>query len=648
MKKTFTLIITICTFIFINRLQAQNQTQTMPFGKVDMADLQLKQCDFEKDANAMVLFDKCDLYFDSQYNVITEHHKRIKIFNDKGKDQADIRIEFKGGHRDESITDIQIETINEINGKPEITKLEKKLIYTQAVDKAHSAIVFAFPNVKAGSIIEYKYKLTNVVSYSLPDWYFQSKLPSRYSILTTEIPDALFYKTQTRVNQNFAINTSAPDGAGVTKHVRALANIPSLTNEPYMRSRIDNLQCVWFQLTTIQASSGFVRSFNDTWEKVGITVTDDEDFGGQLKRKLKDELLIINKAKLLKTDDEKIAYIFNEVKNRMKWNEVDQWYTNDGTSEAWEKQSGNSAEINLALYHLLRQCNIRVYPMLLSTRSNGRINGAYPALYQFNRAVAYVPVDSTKHYILDASYKYNVYNETPDELLNSYGLYVDKAEKKYNLLFIEKTSPARQVVFINAKILPDGKIDGTAEISSFSYHKFDAVEKYKRDGEDKYKKFLKDDDNNLDISSLKIENMDVDTLPLTQTIGFKLALTGSDENYIYINPNTFSPMKTNPFISETRATDIDFGYRNAYIMTGNYKIPTGFKTDAIPKNVSMTTPDKSITFRRIAEEEEGVIKVNYMINFKKTIYFKEDYPTLREFYKKMQDMLNEQIVLKKA
>jgi hypothetical protein len=644
MKKTFTLIITACTLFFIGHAKAQ----TMPFGKVDIADLQLKQCDFEKDANAMVLFDKADVYFDSQFNIVTERHKRIKIFNDKGKDEANIRIEFYGGSRSENMSDIQVETINDNNGKPEITKLEKKLIYNEAIDKWRTALVFAFPNVKAGSIIEYKYRLTNVSSYALPDWYFQSKLPSRYSILSTETPDALFYKTQTRVNQPFVVNTSGSEGASTDKHVRALANIPSLNNEPYMRSRIDNLQCIWFQLTTIRPSGGFVRSFNDTWEKVGITLAEDEDFGGQLKRKLKDELLIVNKAKLLKTDDEKIAYIFNQVKGRMKWNDIDHWYTNDGTSEAWDKQSGNSTEINLGLCHLLKQVGVKAYPMIVSTRDNGRINGAYPSLGQFNRAVAYIPVDSTKHYILDATDKYNLYNETPDELLNSYGLYLDKDEKKYPLLFIEKPTPVRQILFINANVLADGKLDGTAEINSFSYHKIHSVEKYKRDGEEKYKKYLKDDDNNLDIASVKFENMDVDTLPLTQKIGFKLTLAGSDENYIYINPNTFSPMKSNPFINENRATDIDFGYRNNYIMTGTYKIPAGFKTDAIPKNISMTNPDKSIIFRRVAVEEEGAIKINYTINFKKTIYFKEDYPVLREFYKKMYDMMNEQIVLKKG
>lgn len=655
MKKISTLVLFLITVCFMNPSNAQTQA----FGKVDIADLELKACDFEKDANAMVLFDKGDLYFDQQFNIVMERHRRIKIFNDKGKSEANIRIPFYGGNRLESVTDIQVETINETNGKPEITKLEKKLIYTENIDKARTAIVFAFPNVKAGSVIEFKYRWQTDYVWNFPDWLFQGDIPTRYSELNTQVPDIFFYKTQTRTSKPYVKNTSGSEarslGTGqdvvtysVNNQLRAQANVPSLQDEPYMRSKADNLQGVYFQLTSIRPIGGFVHNYNETWNKIGNTVCEDEDFGAQLRKKLKDEELICAKAKTLKTDEEKIAYVFNEVKNRMKWNDVDLWYTNDGISKAWEKKSGNSTEINLVLYHLLKQAGLNVLPMIVSTRDHGRVNPYYPNLHQFNRTVAYIPVDSTKHYILDASSKYNCYNEIPDELLNSYGFHINKDDKLYDLLFIDKRQPARKAVFLKANILADGKMEGTAEINNFSYHKLNTVEKYKKDGEDKYKTFLKDNDNNLTISSLKFENMDVDSLPLSQTIDFKLALTGSDGDYIYFNPNMFLSMRSNPFLSENRASDIDFGYQNLYSINGNYKIPAGYKTEGLPKNITLMMPDQSISFRRLIGEEDGLIQVSYMISYKKSIFFKENYAELHEFYKKMYEMLNEQIVLKKS
>jgi hypothetical protein len=80
MTKTITFI--LISFFALN-VKGQNILSTgsrvQPFGKVDTADLKMDHCDFEKDANAMVLFDKGDISFD-EYGVITFiRHKRIKI-----------------------------------------------------------------------------------------------------------------------------------------------------------------------------------------------------------------------------------------------------------------------------------------------------------------------------------------------------------------------------------------------------------------------------------------------------------------------------------------------------------------------------------------------------------------------------------------
>ena len=51
---------------------------------------------------------------------------------------------------------------------------------------------------------------------------------------------------------------------------------------------------------------------------------------------------------------------------------------------------------------------------------------------------------------------------------------------------------------------------------------------------------------------------------------------------------------------------------------------------------------------RILAEQDGLLVVRYIIDYKKTRYTKDEYPSIRDFYKKMYEMLNEQIVLKKS
>jgi hypothetical protein len=227
-------------------------------------------------------------------------------------------------------------------------------------------------------------------------------------------------------------------------------------------------------------------------------------------------------------------------------------------------------------------------------------------------------------------------------------LWIDKQKKQYEMVYLLENVPARQAVLISAEIKPGGKLEGTAQISSSSYYKINANERYKKDGEKKYIDYLCDDDNNLKISSLTFENMDVDTLPLTQNIKFNLDLAGSDENYIYLNPNIFTSLKSNPFLSENRMTDIDFGYMRSYSINGVYRIPAGYKTDAIPKSVTIVMPDKSVIFKRLVAEQDGAIVVRYSITYYKSEYSKDIYPDFHEFFKKMHEMLNEQIILKKS
>jgi len=45
--------------------------------------------------------------------------------------------------------------------------LDKSTIYSKDIDKRYGAIIFAFPSVKAGSIIDYKYRSVMKI---MADW----------------------------------------------------------------------------------------------------------------------------------------------------------------------------------------------------------------------------------------------------------------------------------------------------------------------------------------------------------------------------------------------------------------------------------------------------------------------------------------------
>ena len=449
--------------------QAQTAPATQPYGKIDQADLELKTCDFEKDANAEVLFAKGNFYYsDNMESVILEIHRRIKIFNENGNGQADIKLEYYARDRKENITGLEAETINLVNGKTEITKLDKKSFFNKEIDKNYSEIAFTFPNVKPGCIIEFRYRLNKRGLGIIPTWNFQDKIPVRYSEYATSIPEMFYFRPDLRVFQPMAKNTSVtnPKVLKIMSHayavnassqetetipynaldeVRAVANVHSLSPEPFMASFEDNVQHIAFNIVSNKPLGGFNVQLMDTWAKVGGFLIDDEDFGGQLKRSLSKEQEIINGTYGLKTTDDKIAYVFNQVKNNMKWNGGDRWYTIDGTSRAWDNKSGNSTEINLILYHLLKQCGVNAYPMVVSTPDYGRVNPFNTSPSAFNRTVVYVQGDNNNKYVLDATGKYNQYNETPAELLNSLGLWIDRSKNGFDTVYIRNDQAVQAI-----------------------------------------------------------------------------------------------------------------------------------------------------------------------------------------------------------
>ena len=611
--------------------------QTQPYGKIDTADLKMTSCDFEKDANAMVLFDKAEVVYRDD-RITMQRHKRIKILNDKGKDEANIRIEFYGGDYDEEISHIQAETINLNHTIVEYTSVDPKLIYTQIIDKHSKAIIFTFPNARPGSVLEFTYTWETSFSNNYPSWTFQSHVPTRYSEIDAGFNKGYSFTNITRFYQPLAKDTIITNSKNNDKiHIWALSNISSYKTEPYMDFPNDYQDVIVFR------KNNYLRM----WQFVIGNMLEDVDYGFQLRRNLANEDRILNRAQALTGPAKKIAFIFDTVKNLIKWNKNDNWFAIDGVKTAWNKKIGSATEINMILYDLLKKAGIDVKLLGLSTRNIGRLILDFPSAAALNRTVVYYPVDSTKYYVLDASNPYNSYKNIPADLMGLDALLIDPDKKEYKSLTIN-TGPANEAIFINGQINTDGRLEGTAQVSSSAYCREQHLDRYNMLGRQKFMYQLESEYKSLKITSIKLDNIEQDTLPLVQNYSFHYQLTEPDGDYMYFTPNLFSGFENNPFLSDKRVSNINLGCLFSYSINGRYTIPAGYKIDALPKSTIVKMPDDNIVFNRLVAAEDGVISIRYTINFGKALFGADEYKGLHDFYKKLYEMLNEQIVLKKS
>ena len=585
----------------------------------------------------MVLFDSGVVTY--RYStIVMERHKRIKIFNENGKGEADFRVEFYGVHKDENITDLQAETINLEGGKINYSPVDTKSIYTEIVDKYTKAITFSFPNVKAGSVIEVKYKKTTPYPYNYPDWYFQSSIPTKYSEFDATFLNEYDVDVEPQIYQplfkDTSIAVSHPYG---TRRIWIMKSVSSYEQEPYMDYPEDYQESV------------LVKDSYDrlSWKEIGDGMMADPDFGEQLKKSISGEDQIVSQANKLKTDKEKIAYLFDTVRNAMKWNKINRWYCIDGVKRAWEKKTGNSTEINLILFNLLAAANVNTFLLGVRSRDRGRLDESYPTWYTLEKVVLYAQAGPSTFYVLDASDKLNGYDNVPEDLAGLKAFQIGTANNVYSL----NTLPVGINYissFTNGEITSDGKLKGNIQVRNWGYAKKDFRKSYSDIGEKKFVEKLERDYSGLKIDSFKLEVPQNDTLPITRVIDFNYSLTEPDGDYLYFTPSILTGFDNNPFLSDTRISDIDFGGFTLIALKGKYKIPAGYKIDALPKSVNMEMPDKGIIFKRIFAEQDGFIIANYLVDYERPAYGKNAYPSLHDFYKKMYEMLNEQIVLKKS
>jgi len=630
LKKPLSLLILLSVFCF--NVRGQSGPSAELYGKVDTADLKMTSCDFEPDANAEILFDRGVFGSQDGFSAI-ERHTRIKIFNDFGKNKANIKLIYYVNPKSyfaDGIAGLEAETINLVEGRIKVIPVDKTQIFTQTLGNGFSAVMFTFPEVRAGSIVEWRYKTLRPSV-----WFFQSDIPTRYSEVELDRIEHQYLRFVSYVTQPYVKDT----GAGTEDiQVKALQNVHSAPQESYMGPLRDRLQRIEFYSSKLKDNS---------WQQIIGDLLNIHRFSNELSGGVAGEDNIIGLAKKLKTKDQQIAFLFDTVRNHMKWNGVTSFTSERGKSAAWNTGSGNSAEINLILYHLLKKTGLIAFPLMVGTPDNDKIDLENPDRFAINGVVTYVPVDSVKYYVLDASNKFGLFNTISSLYLNSYGIILDADHQSFNFVMLKEAESATKTMFVDANMSPDGKITGYAEINSSSYNKLRSSWAYKSRGAEKFIDSLQKTSDNLKISSLKIENTTCDTLPLTQKINFSIDLPASGDNYLYLNTNLFCLAGKNPFINEERFSDIDFEHLNNLSVSSTYHIAEQYKIESLPKPTTVVMPDQSIVFRRFVAQQNGVILVRYAITHKSVRYPLKDYPDLRGFYKKIYELLNEPIVLKR-
>src|SRR5437773_1530541 len=317
MKKPPLLAFFILITIFLLAQKKKNSDPHLPaFGSVDKADLEMKECDFDDKSEAMVLLDDGQLEYVYGSGMVLQRRVRIKILNDKGLDWANVHLKYKSARSTQDISGLEAQTYNlDPGGNIVVTKVDKKLTYEKKINKKYSEKVFAFPEVKVGSIIEYRFKHQGI---GLIDWYFQRSIPVRYSHFVIDFPSEIEVNVIPNCSREY--NQTNDEKSTRTVRTYSMSGVPGLKDEPFMLNKdfyMDHLETKVIALTV----NGRRVSFVTNWIQVIKDLMQDEDFGIQLKRNIPRTSDLDNMLKNITDPSQKMKIIYKYVQKNMQWNE---------------------------------------------------------------------------------------------------------------------------------------------------------------------------------------------------------------------------------------------------------------------------------------------------------------------------------------
>jgi len=635
---SFSILLTV-VFVFTG-LFTNSQASLPVWGNFSAEEISMKECSFDKEAEAIILLDEGNSTYDDDFRLITQRRIRVKILNKRGLDWANISIPFYSKDDFESVQKIEAITYNfEEGNNSTFTQLDKKTIYKVKKDAYYSMMKFAMPAIKEGSIIEYRYEISTKRFSEPDDWEFQYDLPVVKSSYLLEVPPTAEFTYQIQKKQSLSIIVKPIPDQG--KVYYEMNYIPALRFEPYMDAARDYVQKVTFQLAGVVNRQGHKEDVNTTWRSLAIDLMTEKYFGSQLDKDLKaDEVMNLVKAET--SDLGKIKTIYEYLKKNIEWNGYDGKYANDGLKAVLDRKKGSAGELNLLMINLLKTAGIVTYPILVAERDFGKIDTLYPFVDRFNKVVALAYADG-KQYILDATQENCPVGLTPYPLLNTRGFLVDK--KIYNLIRIAPGNKSyKNVITVNGKVDSKGSLTAEAYVKSYDYARQIRLDAVKRDKRRFINDIFEKPYEGLSIDSFLVVSPESDSTPLVQIVQYKQQLNESG-GFIFFNANLFTGLEKNPFSSSVRFTNVNFGFPYDVILEEKIKLPEGVKVD-LPKDKTLVSGDNNIKAVRQVSFENGELKVLIRFVQTTTLVTANAYNEMKGFYKIMTDMLNEPIVLK--
>lgn len=657
--KQFVFIILLCATIA--------NGQKYELGKVTLKELQEKSYPADTSAAAAILYNKAKSQFvysnAKGFHLEHTYEFKIKIYKTQGLEWANFAVPYFVGYEDLNRDMVKFSdgvTYNLEGGKIVKTKLNGEGRFKTDINDFWNEASITMPNVKPGSIIEFKYVLKSEDLVQFPAFCFQYSIPVKYSEYVTQIPEYFVYKpivlglleikSDAKLEygtQNFddEYHRTVSMSYQQVKSTYTCENIPALKEEVFV-DNVDNYKAtIVHELERTRFPDTPVKNYADTWENVAESIYKHKRFGDELRQRKYFETQIDPLIKLAQSEEERATMIFDYVRQNMNWDGKYGYLTKKGVKQAFEDKTGNAAEINLMLVSMLNHAGISSYPVLISTQSNGV--PAFPTRTDFNFVIVAATIAGGQ-ILYDATGKNTAANILPIRDLNWTGRMIQTGGVAKEINLVPSTA-SKKGVNILAQLNSQGIITGKAKIQYNDYYGMRFRDGNGKLNQENYIESLENAFKGVGISNYVVENLKDVSKPLIEIYNF----TSDNEveiigDKIYVDPLLFFSKQVNPFSEEERKLPIYFSFPSQNRYSISISVPEGYVIESLPKGVSLSTGENvgQYTFNIIGKG--SVIQISAVEEINQVLVSSNFYLNIKEFYQKILEKQNEKIVLKKA
>ena len=631
--------------------------EVIKFGtKPTKQELDMKVYEPDTTARAVYLCDYGDVYY--QYSntigfyIEYNYTKRIKVLKPEGVGLADVNILFSDG---ESVRGLEANAYNEENGKVVKTQLEKKKVFEEKLGAKHKLVKFAIPNVKEGTILEYKYTLHSPLVHKLNDWVAQKSIPVISSRLDIIIPE--YFIVNVSQQGVFPLVTDVKDdgckfsvitGWGTTEALTCAArrykiegdNIPALDNEPFVWSHRDYQAMVEFEFSGTAFPGEMLKTISTTWSDVEKTLKEDEEFPMAMGCPYDKEIKQLGISETMPVE-ERVVALMNLLHSKMKWNGKRTWYAAD-VKKAISAGVGSSGDMNFIFMSMLRKCGISCAPVVLSSRSNGRMPMLRASLERLSDMVVRYVDGNTLHYI-DASDKDAYIDALPaDERVERARVIGEDAWADISDLSKNQLSKT-----ITSTLSADGTLQGMKRSARSGIFSWIFRRNFKSESDSiKYVEDLKKN-NDFEVESFSTTGLNEYGNRVVDIVKFSKTVDVADDR-IYFNPMVVLDEKDNPFVQEKRIFPVELSCTQSVNIISSITLPDGYEVEELPQSGALKFNDGTCSCQYLLKQVGNQLQLLYKLNIGRQFFEASEYEDLKNFYQAVVEKNNQMVVLKKT